>query len=175
MGYQSVLQQELSWRDLVPEGWTPEMAPASGLKRRDSGGKRICCSQFGHWSVWRRDPKFNNTTDPAGFSFLFFSEEMSVIYQGLYCRLSVAPNILAIIQPGAIGGEWENVTSSDSFFKKVVASSKAGLPEYLLYGGFGRGFYDAACWDEYQGERLAQLPERYAGLWKLNTTNNTTH
>ena len=76
--------------------------------------------------------------------------------------------ILSIIQPGAIGGEWEGVTSNKSFFKKVVLSNSAGLPQFLLHGGFGYN-YEQACWDEYAGNRLAQLQERHAGLWKLNS------
>jgi len=94
---------------------------------------------------------------------------MSAIYQGLYCRLSISPRVLAIIQPGSIGGEWESVTTDDSFFKKVVCSNAAGLPDYLLHGGYGQGYYERACWQEYDGERIVQLPERYAGLWKLNS------
>ena len=94
----------------------------------------------------------------------------SAIYQGLYCRLRVAPLILAIIQPGALGGEWEMVDADDSFFKKVVRSNPAGMPEYLLYGGLGeRGSYAEPCWHEYRGKRIVQLPERYAGLWKRNS------
>jgi hypothetical protein len=167
-GYRVVFQRDLVRNDIVPPNWRPAMLLQSEQQRRSLLERERECEPFGHWSVWQRNANAEGTCDAPAFSFIFFAGEMSAIYQGLYCRLCIAPKILALIQPGAMGGEWESVTSDDSFFKKVVASNKAGWPEYLLHGGFGRGFYDAACWDEYQGERLVQLPERYAGLWKLN-------
>lgn len=62
---------------------------------------------------------------------------------------------------------WEHTESNESFFKLVVQSNTAGMPEYLLYGGSGGSqLYEKPCWDEYQGQRITQLGERYAGLWK---------
>ena len=123
---------------------------------------------FGHWAILKRDEDRDDSHGPRLVSILYFGGEMSAIYQGLYCRLKVAPKVLAIIQPGAIGGEWECVTRSDSFFHKVVASNPAGMPAYLLYGGM-RGCdadpYSAPCWNEYAEPRLVQLPERYASLF----------
>jgi hypothetical protein len=130
------------------------------------------CKPFGHWSVWKRDESSAGT---ELFSFFYMSGEISAIYQGLYCRLCIAPKVIAIIQPGSMGGEWENTTSDDSFFKRVVRSNPAGMPEYLLHGGtgWGRGSpnndpYPDPCWREYSGTRLCQLSERYAGLWRLS-------
>jgi hypothetical protein len=131
------------------------------------------CEPFAHWSIWLKNPD-NDFDEPLkAFSFLFLCGEMSAIYLGLYCRLKIVPTVLSIIQPGAIGGEWEKVECDDSFFKKVVALNEAGSPPYLLYGGWHNRYgtvesYVKPCWHEYEGEILTRLPERRAGLWKLN-------
>jgi len=123
--------------------------------------------------VWQRDESADNDVGPEIFSFFFLAGEMSAVYQGLYSRNNIAPKILSIIQPGAMGGEWECVTSDNSFFKKVVKANPAGMPEYLLHGGFGDGKgglgdpYPIPCWKENEGPKITRLMERYAGIWKL--------
>lgn len=169
MNYHSICQREVFRQDIVPYGWQPTIIPTSQREREILLQRERDCTPFGHWSVWQRNDNAGTEVGPARFSFFFLAGEISAIYQGLYCRLGISPRILAIIQPGAMGGEWESVTSDDSFFKGVVCSNTAGLPEYLLYGGYGRGFYEQACWREYEGQRIVQLPERYAGLWKINS------
>jgi hypothetical protein len=166
-GYHTVLQREIFRKDIVPDDWVPPPLPTDPDARRRVLDRQRACRPFGHWSIWQRDRDKDEAYGPELFSLLYFAGEMSAIYDGLYCRLKIAPAILAVISPGAIGGEWESATSNDSFFKTVVSSNKAGMPKYLLNGGFGRGFYEEPCWNEYRGERIIQLPERYAGLWKL--------
>lgn len=172
-GYRCVLQREITRDQVVPAGWRPALVPtdARAVNRLRRSEERS--QPFGHWSVWKRDPGVPALHGPEGFSFFYLGGEMSAVYQGLYCRLGIRPKVLAIIQPGAFGGEWERVEHDDAFFKQVVLSNQAGLPDYLLHGGFGHGFYESACWSEYTGERLVQLPERYAGLWKRN--HSTQH
>ena len=166
-GYHTVLQREIFQDDIVPRGWTPLLVPRDqAAQERILWGQRGC-EPFGHWSVWRRDEDKPASHGPDMFSLLYLGGEMSAVYQGLYCRLGISPAILAIISPGALGGEWEGVPSNDSFFKKSVQLNPAGMPGHLIYGGFGRGFYEYPCWTEYHGERIVQLPERYAGLWKF--------
>jgi hypothetical protein len=169
--YHSICQREISRREIVPDGWEPTIVPTAREGRERLLETERNCTPFGHWSVWERDANADADVGPQRFSFFFLAGEMSAIYQGLYCRLQISPKFLAIIQPGAMGGEWESVTSNGSFFKKVVSSNKGrgtkyGLPQYLVYGGFGRGLYDHPCWEEYEGERIVQLPERYAGVWR---------
>jgi len=167
MNYHSICQREVFRQDIVQDDWHPTIIPTSQKERESLLKRERECTPFGHWSVWQRNDNAGAGVGPTRFSFFFLAGEMSAIYQGLYCRLGISPRILAIIQPGAMGGEWEDVESDDSFFKRVVCSNTAGLPEYLLYGGYGRGFYEQACWRDYKGERIVQLPERYAGLWKI--------
>lgn len=166
------MQKEIHRSDIVPNGWKPTITPPENHDRERLLALERECEPFGHWSIWQRNHE--TKVGPDMFSFLFFAGEMSAIYQGLYCRLSIAPKILAIIQPGgAMGGAWECVTDNNSFFKSIVKSNPAGMPEYLLYGGIGiSSYYEEPCWNEYEGERLFRLPERYAGLWKLKKSHN---
>ncbi|MEA3265431.1 MAG: hypothetical protein U9P42_00615 [Candidatus Fermentibacteria bacterium] len=164
-GYQWVRQMDIHRGDLVPRGWQAPLIPNGKwsplYNERD-------CIPFGHWSVWKRKADFPPEHGPDVFSFLFLGGEMSAVYQALYTRNKLKPRVLAIIQPGCMGGEWESVSSESSFFKRVIQANPAGIPDYLLYGGFGRGYYEHPCWKEYEGKRLVQLPERYAGLWKMD-------
>jgi hypothetical protein len=59
--------------------------------------------------------------------------------------------------------------TEDSFFHRVAGDNPAGLPPWLLHGGWGsEEDYKTPCWSEYSDERIALLPERYAGLFSLN-------
>lgn len=167
--YHPVVQRKLSVHDVVPANWRPELLPTDRDRQSWLIEQERRCQPFGHWSVWQRYPDAPEDHGPQRFSFLYLAGEMSACYQGLYCWNRIAPTVLAIIQPGAIGGEWENTCSDSSFFKRVVRSNRAGLPPYLLHGGYGFS-YPEACWAEYKGPALARIPERSAGLWRLGTS-----
>ena len=169
LGYTCALQREIRVGEIVPRGWVPPLLPENSYDRRFLLEQERRCDPFGHWSVWRRKPAFPPEHGPEAFSFLYLGGELNACYQALYIRNAIRPKVLAIIQPGSgFGGNWNHTEGNRSFFKCVVQSNPAGMPEYLLFGGFGSSsFYTLACWNEYVGERLVQLPERYAGLWKL--------
>ncbi len=162
-GYRSIKQVDLKIDDFVPAGWSPGIVPP-----RDKMD-RILYFQghgdaFGHWSVWERKADFSSEHGPQLFSFLYMGGEMSAVYQALYTRNNLKPKVLAIVTPGSFGGEWESVATDESFFKKVVKANPAGMPDYLLSNKRD----GEVCWQEYKGDRLILLPERSAGLWKLN-------
>lgn len=172
-GYRPVRQLELQRRDLVPPTWQPEIKPGNPYEIRILLERERNCFPFGHWSVWSRREEFPPEHGPEAFSLMYLGGEMSAVYQGLYLRNEIKPMVLALIQPGAFGGEWEAAGSNSSFFHKVVRSNPAGLPDYLLHGGYGRGFHEQPCWREYEGDRLQKLPAREAGLWRLS--DHRTH
>ena len=164
INYHSIIEKNMKLSDIAPGGWPP------GVVRR-----RIDFLEFYdkdildvkpdcHWSVWKRNEGLGGDIGPEGFSFFYAFAEMSELYESLYNGLSIAPKILAIIT----GGLANNPESNDSDFKRVVVSNPNGLPDYLLNGHFGGPGPVEACWREYQGKRIVQLPKRDAGLWKLN-------
>ena len=164
INYHSILEKNMKLSDIVPGGWPP------GVVRR-----RIDFLEFYdkdildvnpdcHWSVWKRNEGLGGDIGPEGFSFFFAFSEMSELYNGLYNGLSIVPKILTLIT----GGQANTPESNDSDFKRVVLSNQNGLPDYLVNGHLGGPGPVEACWREYQGERIVQLPKRDAGLWKLN-------
>lgn len=168
-GYHSVFQRDILRSEVVPPDWSPRLLPPEEHRKRLFEREREC-KPFGHWSIWERNVDRDESQGPELFSFFFLAGEMSAVYQGLYIRLGIAPLILALVQTGAMGGEWEYSEANNSFFKKVIKANPAGMPEYLLHGSYCR-YREAPepnpCWTEYYGQRLCALPERKAGLWKL--------
>jgi len=169
-GFSLVREREVLHRELFPEDVRYDFIPT---KRQIENGR---CSMTrhpeetaGHWSIWQRQMEYPDAHGPELFSFLYICGEMSRVYQALYTKLRKRPLVLAIIQPGCFGGEWERTEDEDSMFKRVLSANPAGMPDYLLYGGYGGDWYDKPCWKDYEGKRLVQLPERRAGLWKRGT------
>ena len=159
-GYESILQREIFHDDVVPPGWQPPMNPQDPASIELLGPRQEACRPFGHWSVWRTVGQGKKDEREDLFSFFYMGGEMSAIYQGLYSRNRIAPKILAVICPGFIGGEWEDVRGGDSFFHNVVDSNQAGMSEYLLTDEA------APCWEEYDKHCIATLPERDCHLWR---------
>jgi len=167
LGYFLLKHRDIPYEELFPHGWEPPLSPV--YKHLEEGlGARHSMEPAGHWTVWQRLEEYSETHGPALFSFLYVHGEMSKVYQALYTRYLRRPLILAIIQPGCFGGEWERTEDEDSFFKIVITSNPAGMPDYLLYGGLGGDWYKEPCWKEYEGKRLTELPERRAGIWGVS-------
>lgn len=164
-GYEPILKRDVPFGDAV-QSRIDDTRSLNATEGAHALGRKQVPAPFAHWSVWRRMPGFPSSHGPRGFSLFFIGGEMSVVYQGLYCRLAVAPRVLTIIQPGVQQGASSAEDAGLSRLRSVALSNMAGLPDYLLYGGFGRGFYESPCWPEYSGEVITRLPERYAGLWK---------
>ena len=172
--YHSVCQRDVFRDEIMPDGWRPSIVPSNDMDTEKLFQRGKESEPFGHWSVWQREDDVCSDKGPLRFSFFFLAGEMSATYQGLYYEKNIVPRILAIIQPGrGSGGGRESPESDDSFFKKVVSSHEKGSPPYLLYGGSTGGpkHYEHPCWKEYEGDRIVQLPERYAGLWELQSNS----
>jgi len=166
LGYTLLRHRDILHGELFPEGWKPDYSPTEEqLQKGLSSGTRHPMETAGHWTIWQRLKEYPETHGPELFSFLYVYGEMSKVYQALYTKYRKRPLVLAIIQPGCFGGEWERTEDEDSMFKKVLSANPAGMPDFLLYGGYGGDWFDTPCWKEYEGKRLVQLPERRAGLW----------
>ncbi len=185
LGYECFYEREILRHELVPDGWTPPIRPESRgrnlewLKQMERAAK-----PFGHWSLWRRKPGLGDAHGAELFSFFYLGAEMSATYQGLYSRFEMTPLVLTVIQPGAMGGEWEGVEQDGCFFQEVVRANPAGMPPYLLRGGFlPPHCYHKPCWSdyggtsverEYEGYALLRLPERGARLWRLRESTSSS-
>lgn len=155
--FRLVSHKEILWSDLVPNSWGPLVLPERGQYVLSFSVPFFC-----YWSIWQRNSVSKNSSE--FFSVLFIAEEICIVYEALYCRLSVAPKILYIFRPGCRGGEWERMWANQSFFKKVVKLNSSGMPEYLYnrYLDNINEFDEKPCWDEYRGGKLR------AGLWRLS-------
>lgn len=126
--FKPVCQKEIGLNELFPNEWKPNLSPTGNVHEVSLLNRWLDrCEPFAHWSVW--DDAEGSATR---FSLLYIASEMSTVYQGLYTRLNTVPQILTIINPGAIGGEWEDVKNPDCFFRKVISANTAGLPPKLL-------------------------------------------
>ena len=156
--YNLIMEDDINLDDITPGGWPPKKFK---LFFEFHEIKPPYC----HWSVWKRKEGVDRNVGPEGFSFFYAFAEMSELYEGLYNGLSIAPKILTLID----GGISFLPEDTDSNLWRIALSNQNGLPDYILNGSCARyATVDEACWTEYQGERIVQLPERYAGLWKLN-------
>jgi hypothetical protein len=172
LGYREIFHKELSYDDVNQNSSFPFEKPPRLIDQILHNQKRFpffCC-----WGVWKKEdylaaPKFWYCEafplwrhGPKLISLIYLAAEASLVYHALYCSFSIAPKILFINNPGSKGGEWENIEWNYSFFKKVVSSNSAGMPQYLYSSP--RGYARRACWDGYD----IQVTDK---LWQLNKSN----
>jgi len=70
------------------------------------------------------------------------------------------------IQPGhGFGFNWTNFEDENLIFARSVLQNPAGIPEYLIYGGWGSGHvYSKTCWPSYC-QKVRRLNGNL-GLWR---------
>jgi len=106
---------------------------------------------FCTWSIHERRSDFPLEHGPSRFSLLFIHEEGVAVFRRLYVANKISPAAIAIIQPGhGFGGNWTDFEDEDGPLSKAVMTNCAGIPQYLLYGGWGDGhFYREPCWQAF--------------------------
>jgi hypothetical protein len=165
-GYELTYQKEFQLSEIVLPNWqVPEITKIEGAYMNiEKLNERLSeMEEFAIWCVYKRKSEYDEKHGPELISLVYFINEMNIIYDALYNANKIVPKVLVIIQPGA-ACSWENPKSNNSFFYYIVSQQK--LPEYLITGAFGSG-YNYACWNDYQREPIALLPERYATVSKL--------
>lgn len=167
-GYKPVLQRNIFPHEIVPPGWLHPIVLnqmfGQVIDDWHSGAQLL-----GHWSVWHRQPGYNEQHGPIAFSLFYITGEMSIVYQGLYFLNQIVPKVLSIIQPGSMGGEWESAQEEGSFFHQVVRAHPGGMPDYLINGGYGpEEQYQHPCWREYLGGAIFHTINRQAHLFRGN-------
>lgn len=165
-GYKPVLQRNIFPDEIVPLGWRPSIRPNQMFGQLINGWQSGA-ELLAHWSVWQRQPEYSDQHGPVAFSLFYVSGEMSIVYQALYFLNRIVPEVLAIIQPGSMGGEWEAAQEEGSFFHQVVRAHPRGMPDYLLNGGYGSAEqYQYACWREYQSNAIFHAGDRHVHLFR---------
>ena len=148
-GYRVAARRDVTERELTPDGWTPQLL-------RQSDGNPHARSDwvrppFGVWCIQERTDEYGPEHGPERFSLLYIGGDGIATFQALYHGNGVAPAAVAVIQPGTgFGGNWTDFEDPGRVFARSVLGNPAGVPEYLLSGGWGNGeFYRRPCWPEY--------------------------
>lgn len=161
-GYHLLWTRPVRQEELVPRGWQMQLPP--GFTMREYGRFRPLWRQYGHWSIYQKNDDMGAEHGPERFSLLYLGGEGVATYQALYWSNQQKPRALAIIQPGTgFGFNWTDFRRADAPLAWVVQQNPAGNPQYVYYGGIGRGYQDF-YWRNYQLIRIIEpYYPRYQG------------
>jgi len=120
--------------------------------------------RYASWCIFEREKKLDEQNGPERFSIMFFLEDGLECYIKYYVAQSVAPSAIALIQPGKLSeGNFNSFSEQNGAFYKAIKSNKAGMPEYLLYGGLnGENSFEKSCWEEYN-KCVAKVEDPFVG------------
>lgn len=148
-GYHVVNSREIKQGELVPQGWNPP--PLRAADGRLERARILPQEPFAVWALYERLPEYNEEHGPPGFSLLFICADGAATYHALFYTHQVVPAVIAIIQPGTgFGGNWTDFEDPDQVLGRLVLEHPRGIPQFMLYGGWGDGeWYRQAPWPEY--------------------------
>jgi hypothetical protein len=148
-GYQLVAFRDVTRGELIPNGWKQQYVRPSQCNLRHI--MSLNSAPFGMWSIHERTKEYGPDHGPDRFSLLFIGGDGVATFQALYHGNQVTPAVVAVIQPGTgFGCNWTNFEDPRDIFARSVSENPAGIPEYLLFGGWGEGeSYQRPCWPEY--------------------------
>lgn len=153
-GYRLAGRKVLRESDLAPRGWNPRIPPefeseqgGFDKKRRDHFVRK----PFANWLIFDREDGRDEQHGPDRFSLVYLCADGVAAYQALYHENHTAPEVLAIIQPGAgFGGNYTDFRNPDGFFAWTVLHGNGDhVPEYLVCGGNNDGYTEAFWPDAY--------------------------
>jgi len=172
-GWQSLSEQEQFARDARrwnsdrwregdgSRGWQSVVGPRGHAFVRAEG--------FARWYLWKRDDDLGDDHGPPSFSLIYVGGDGVATFHALYWNRA-APSVVAIVQPGSgFGGNYTDFREEGKIFHRSVTENPAGVPEKLVYGGWGSldGYKDS-CWKEWSRhlETFTQAQHaRNATLW----------
>jgi len=142
--YSIVARRSLTEKELAPNGWSPDFNSSFGNPAKFI---RNIAEPFCEWIIFK--------SGGLNFSLIYLCADGVATYQALYIKNNIKPKFLAFIQPGTIHGNWTDFTNPNSLIAKSVISNPAGMPEYLINGGFyqrkgDRLLHKQPCWPHYE-------------------------
>ena len=111
-------------------------------------------------------------------SLLYIFNDGVSTYDALYYHNKTHPSILTLIQTFGFSSNWTNFADEDDILGQLVTKNPFGVPEYLMYGGWGNhtkespGRYGDPLWKSYSEyidaiEGINYLSSKnYAGIWR---------
>jgi len=158
LGYEVFASRSLSPSELIPNGWQ-QVLPA-GFPQADYMAYTPNRDPYVIWAVYQRKKEFGEDHGPNRFSLVYLGGEGVAGYQALYWSNRTKPLYLAIIQPGeGFGGNWTRYADYGSPMEWIVRNNPAGLPPYIVYGGYGQNYEDLP-WPGYG--RISRIKPYYA-------------
>lgn len=171
-GYQPVAVRPVREIELTPNGWIKMVV----LTKEDGDPRShqdFVKPSFCSWYVFERHPGFDARHGPCRFSLVHLCADGVAAFQALYVSNDMRPKAIAIIQPGeGFGGNWTYFWNPEQILARTVLRNPAGVPDWLLYGGYGaKENYSRPCWPQYS-ENICYLSKTEGGnlgnigLWR---------
>lgn len=173
-GYKPVATRWVREVEIAPNGWKPSIpsdVKDDPFRYRDHIKQPFCL-----WTVFERLEDIRFAHRPLRFSLLYLCADGVAAYQALYVASATLPRAVAVIQPGhGFGHNWTDFTDPQAIFARTVLGNPAGVPQYLLYGGYGsRSNYGEPCWPEYRKLTcfVDKPPRGNIGIWETCVLND---
>jgi len=158
-GYEVFASKDLPLPELHPNGRQEVLPPNFPYAEYTANARGKV--PYGLWAVYQRKKEFGEDHGPNRFSLVYLGGEGVAGYQALYWSNRTKPLYLAIIQPGeGFGGNWTRYADVGLPMEWIVRNNPAGLPRYIVYGGYGENYKDLS-WPGYV--RIARIAPYYAG------------
>ena len=134
-GYHVYSHRPLAMEELIPNGWQCPTLSAEEFRMMEKRRTDMNMNPFAEWVLLERDNDMDATHGPDRMSLIYICGDGAATYHALYCTQQIAPALLAIIQPGTgWGGNYTNFFDPHALFHRIVASNKAGMPKWLVFG-----------------------------------------
>lgn len=171
LGYHVTGRKQLSEGDLAPNGWSLVIPPPCTddmhrLKQMREMG--FVKKPFAVWYVFDREPNRGEDHGRERFSFVYICGDGVATYQALYWPNKIAPEVLAIIQPGTgFGSNYTDFRDPNGCLAwTVLKGNGEHVPEYLVYGGLLLD-YTQACWPDAYPEHIEWFQHVNGnGVWR---------
>lgn len=159
-GYEILAMREIDEAELAPHGWHHPPVPFRDGEPNAGDIK----PPFFVWVVMEDPYDLSVDLEPRRVSLLYFCIDGVKAFQTLYVDRGLAPKAIAIIQDGyGFGGNYTDFREPGCSLGRAVLENPAGMPQFLLYGGYGeRDEYSWPCWPGYQ-ERIRFIEKSGGG------------